>query len=71
MWRRFVRWAGFEHAGPARVRAKHWWEWRKANRVERYLNWKMQQPEYIAEQQRMLQGWLINGNAFSGPKEER
>lgn len=58
IWKRFIRWAGLEHSGPARVRAKHWWEWRRANRVERYLNWKMQQPEYQAQTQQAVMDWL-------------
>ena len=63
-WRRFIRWAGFEHTGPARVRAKHWWQWRKANRLERYLNWKMQQPEELAKTEQAVHDFLINGHAF-------
>lgn len=39
MRRRLLRWLGVSHEGMIRVKANHWWEWRRANRLERYLNW--------------------------------
>jgi len=67
MWRRFLRWAGFLHEGPYRVRPKHWWQWRRANRVERYVNWKMCQPAVKVEMERALLESLLCGSWFGPP----
>ena len=69
MWRRFLRWLGVSHEGPIRVKAAHWWQWRRANRMERYLNWQSSRPEFQAELARRMTEAILFGTTWPAPPE--